>query len=74
MEDFFLLVVFDSTFRALFLFVCLLLLYGLADFEISNSMGTNQATNKNSQWTLVNPNHVNPKPRKSEVQNQLIND
>ena len=25
------------------------------------------------QWTLVNPDRVNPKPRKSEVQNQLIN-
>ena len=25
------------------------------------------------QWTLVNPDRVNPKPRKYEVQNQLIN-
>ena len=24
------------------------------------------------QWTLVNPDPVNPEPRKSEVQNQLI--
>ena len=25
------------------------------------------------QWTLVNPDRINSKPRKSEVQNQLIN-
>ena len=25
------------------------------------------------QWTLVNPDHVNPKSRKFDVQNQLIN-
>ena len=40
----FLFVVFDCTFHALFLFACCC--YGLADFEISNSMGTDQVTNK----------------------------
>ena len=25
------------------------------------------------QWTLVNPDRVNPEPRTSEVQNKLIN-
>ena len=25
------------------------------------------------QWTLINPDRVNPEPRKSEVPNQLIN-